>query len=190
MLHFSQFVWPLSCSVWDVFNNFLLIDATDRIKISSDQKRFFIALSLYPLSFFANTPFKCITSWWSKYIFFSWQWLNSILIYIYHTVHPLHIHYIYVFILYVSFYYLCPSWNTKAVPKIWSKNLYFFNPWIFATWIYKPLILQTFDLAPLLVRIFKGLRHQFSRGLEIRNFNDHVLLFLFFYLYNNNVEKI
>jgi len=37
-------------------NLFLLIDATDRI--SSDQKRLFIALSLYPLSFFANTPFK------------------------------------------------------------------------------------------------------------------------------------
>ena len=29
-----------------------------RSKISSDQKRFFIVLSLYPLSFFANTPFK------------------------------------------------------------------------------------------------------------------------------------
>ena len=42
------------------FNNFLLIDATDRSKISSDQKRFFIALSLYPLSFFANTPFNLI----------------------------------------------------------------------------------------------------------------------------------
>ena len=41
-----------------VFNNFLLIDATDRSKISGDQERFFIALSLYPLSFFANTPFK------------------------------------------------------------------------------------------------------------------------------------
>ena len=40
------------------FNNFLLIDATDRSKIRSDQKRFFIALSPYPLSFFANTPFK------------------------------------------------------------------------------------------------------------------------------------
>ena len=38
--------------------HFLLIDATDRSKISGDQKRFFIALSLYPLSFFANTPFK------------------------------------------------------------------------------------------------------------------------------------
>ena len=45
-------------SMWVVFNNFLLIDATDRSKISNDQKRFFIALSLYPLSFFANTPFK------------------------------------------------------------------------------------------------------------------------------------
>ena len=45
-------------SVLVVFNNFLLIDATDRSKIISDQERFFIALSLYPLSFFANTPFK------------------------------------------------------------------------------------------------------------------------------------
>ena len=58
MLHFSEFVWPLSYSVWDVFNKFPLIDATDRSKISSDQKRFSIALSLYPLSFFANTPFN------------------------------------------------------------------------------------------------------------------------------------
>ena len=41
-----------------VFNNFLLIDATDRSKISSDKKHFFIASSLYPLLFFANTPFN------------------------------------------------------------------------------------------------------------------------------------
>ena len=60
MLQFSEFVWALSYSVWDVFNKVLLIDATDKSKISSDQKRFFIALSLYPLSFFANTPFKSI----------------------------------------------------------------------------------------------------------------------------------
>ena len=58
MLQFSQFEWALSYSVWDVFNKFFLIDATDISKIISDQKRFFIALSLYPLSFFANTPFK------------------------------------------------------------------------------------------------------------------------------------
>ena len=58
MLDFSEFVWTVSYSVWDVFNRFLLIDTTDRSKISSDQKRFFIALSLYPLSFFANTPFN------------------------------------------------------------------------------------------------------------------------------------
>jgi len=58
MLHLSEFVWILRSSVLVVFNNFLLIDATDRSKISNDQKRFFIALSLYPLSFFANTPFK------------------------------------------------------------------------------------------------------------------------------------
>ena len=58
MLQFSEFVWTPCFSVWDVFNNFLLIDATDKSKISSDQKHFFIALSLYPLSFFANTPFN------------------------------------------------------------------------------------------------------------------------------------
>ena len=58
MLQFSEFVWALSFSLWDVFNNFLLIDSTDRSKIISYQKRFFNALSLYPLSFFANTPFK------------------------------------------------------------------------------------------------------------------------------------
>ena len=57
MLHLSEFVWTLSSSVLVVFNNFLLIDATDK-KISRDQKRFFIALCLYPLLFFANTPFK------------------------------------------------------------------------------------------------------------------------------------
>ena len=44
-------------SVWAVF---LLMDATDRSKISSDQKRLFLALRLNPLSFFANTPFKFI----------------------------------------------------------------------------------------------------------------------------------
>ena len=58
MLHLSEFVRTLRSSVLVVFNNFLLIDAIDRSKISSDQSRFFIALSLYPLSFFANTPFK------------------------------------------------------------------------------------------------------------------------------------
>jgi len=76
MLHLSEFEWTLSSSVLVVFNNFLLIDATDRSKISnqkrffialdatdrskiSDQKRFFFTeLSLYPLSFFANSPFK------------------------------------------------------------------------------------------------------------------------------------
>ena len=58
MFQLPQFVWALRSSVWDVFIGFLLIDATDKSKISSDQKRLFIALSLYPLSFFANTPFK------------------------------------------------------------------------------------------------------------------------------------
>ena len=55
----------------DVFNIFLLIDATDRSKISSDQKHFFIALSLYPLSFFANTPFNDPILIWTKEIHLS-----------------------------------------------------------------------------------------------------------------------
>ena len=45
MLQLSEFVRNLRSSVWDVFNNFLNIDATDRRKISSDQKRLFIAVS-------------------------------------------------------------------------------------------------------------------------------------------------
>ena len=57
MLQLSEFVWTLSSSAWVVFNNFLLIDATDRMKLSSDQKRLFFAVSLYPLSLVANTPF-------------------------------------------------------------------------------------------------------------------------------------
>ena len=58
MLQISEFVWLIRSLAWVVFNNFLLIDATDRTKNKSDQKRFFFAVSLYPLSFFANTPFN------------------------------------------------------------------------------------------------------------------------------------
>ena len=58
MLQLSKCVWTRHSSVYVVFNNFLLIDATDRIKIRSDQKRLFFAVSLYPLSFFTNTPFN------------------------------------------------------------------------------------------------------------------------------------
>ena len=39
MLQLPQFVRTLRSSVLVVLNNFLLIDATDRSKISSDQKR-------------------------------------------------------------------------------------------------------------------------------------------------------
>ena len=57
MLHLSEFVWILRSSVLVVFNNFLLIDATDRSKIRSDQKRIFIALSLYPFYFSRTLPY-------------------------------------------------------------------------------------------------------------------------------------
>ena len=53
----SEFVWTLQSLVWVVFNNFLLINTTDKSKTTSDQSAFF-AVSLYPLSFFANTPIK------------------------------------------------------------------------------------------------------------------------------------
>ena len=58
MLHLSEFVWTLRHSALVILNNFLLKDETDRRKISSNQRHFFIALILYPLLFFANTPFK------------------------------------------------------------------------------------------------------------------------------------
>ena len=59
-LNVASFQICMDAAFFDVsrFNNFLLIDATDRSKISSDQKRLFFALSLYPLSFFAKTPLK------------------------------------------------------------------------------------------------------------------------------------
>ena len=84
MLQLSEFVWSLRSSAWVVFNNFLLIDTTDRSKNSSNQKRLFCAVSLYPLSFFANTPFKglscksSITVWRVKSLKFSWTILSSI----------------------------------------------------------------------------------------------------------------
>jgi len=49
ILQLFEFVWTL--------RSFLLIDATDRSTISSDQKRLFFAVSVYPLSFFANPPY-------------------------------------------------------------------------------------------------------------------------------------
>ena len=64
MLHLSEFVWTLRSSVLVVFNNFLLIDATARSKISSDQKCFFYCIKPYtpfhfsrtlPLSYYSKT---------------------------------------------------------------------------------------------------------------------------------------
>jgi len=60
MLHLSKFVWTLRSSVLVVFNNFLLIEPTDRSKFSSDQKRFFIALRLSTLHFSRTLPLKKI----------------------------------------------------------------------------------------------------------------------------------
>ena len=58
MLELYEFVWTLRSSPRVVFNNFLLIDAKDRNKISSEQKRLFFAVTLCPFYLFANTPFK------------------------------------------------------------------------------------------------------------------------------------
>ena len=48
MFQLPQLVRALRSSLLDVFNNFLLIDATDRSKISSDQKRFFYRIKPIP----------------------------------------------------------------------------------------------------------------------------------------------
>ena len=45
----------MDTTVLVVYNNFLRIDATDRSKIRSDQKRFFIALST-PFHFLRTLP--------------------------------------------------------------------------------------------------------------------------------------
>ena len=67
MLHLFEFVWTQRSAVLVVFNNFLLIDATDKSKFSSDQKRFFIALSLYPFHFSRKLPLNYVLlQEWSK----------------------------------------------------------------------------------------------------------------------------
>jgi len=60
MLQLSEFVRTLRSSAWGVFNDFFLIDATDRRIISNYQKRLFFAVSLYPLLFSTNTLFRTI----------------------------------------------------------------------------------------------------------------------------------
>ena len=102
MLQFSEFVWALRSAGWDVFNNFLLIDATDKSKISGDQKRFFIALSLYPLSFFANTPFKILV------------YMSS-----FTTLH------VSIIIIFLNFYY--ESFNNNVFKIFFLNNTFFFE---------------------------------------------------------------
>ena len=64
MLHLSEFVWTLRSSVWAVFNNFLLIDATDRSKISINPKYLFFAVSYTTFHFSRTLPinFNCMHS--------------------------------------------------------------------------------------------------------------------------------
>ena len=75
MLQLSQIVWTLRFSVWVVFNKFLLLDATDRLKIRRDQKRLFFAVSLYPLSFWRTLPLKKKQIQSSSYISILWKLL-------------------------------------------------------------------------------------------------------------------
>ena len=74
MLHLSEFVWKLRSSVLVVFNNFLLIDATDRSKISGDQKRFFYRIKPIPPFIFANTPFKQTCGYINCFNILWWSW--------------------------------------------------------------------------------------------------------------------
>ena len=54
MLQLSEFVWMISSSVWVVFNNFLLIDATDRCNFSSNHHLIFRTLHLKKNIFYLN----------------------------------------------------------------------------------------------------------------------------------------
>ena len=57
MLQLFEFVWWLRSSAAVVINKYLLIDATDRSKIGSDQKRLFFAVSLYLTFIFRDHSF-------------------------------------------------------------------------------------------------------------------------------------
>ena len=56
ILQLSEFVGTLRSSALVVFNNFPLKDATDKRKISSDQKRLFFAVSQYLFHFSGTLP--------------------------------------------------------------------------------------------------------------------------------------
>ena len=66
--------------------------STDRSKISSDQKRFFIALSLYPLSFLANTPFKTMFLILSKQVVAKKSMFFIKLVCVHCTIDAFHVH--------------------------------------------------------------------------------------------------
>ena len=51
---------------------FLLIDGTDRSKISSDRYWIQFGISQYPLSFFENTPFNINNSFWENVMLLLW----------------------------------------------------------------------------------------------------------------------
>ena len=57
-MQLSEFAWTHRSSVLVVFNNFLLIDATDRSKISSDHHRIFFDVSQYSCYFLQTLPFN------------------------------------------------------------------------------------------------------------------------------------
>ena len=58
IMQFREFVEVQRSLACVVFNQFLLLNATDRSKISCDQYRIKFDVNLYPLQFFANNPFK------------------------------------------------------------------------------------------------------------------------------------
>ena len=58
ILQLREFKWVLRSSIWIVFDYFLLINPSDRSKISSDQYRIQFEISQTHLSFLANIPFK------------------------------------------------------------------------------------------------------------------------------------
>ena len=61
MLQFSNIVWLLSYSVWDVFNNFLLIDATDK-RLVAVKRLIFRHKSIQPFHYSRTLPLKVLNA--------------------------------------------------------------------------------------------------------------------------------
>ena len=120
ILQLSEFVWTLRSSVWAIFNNYLLIDATDRSKISSDHHWIFFDVNLYPLSFFANTPFNVGSILYRDLLESSSELICNDKTISFLTKERYQVIYIYILCLSVCFFYLFVSNKRQNAEPIQS----------------------------------------------------------------------